>query len=86
MSRDQRKRKTFCETVGANGFIRGETLDIFLGMLDHGENKLDNLFEGEIDNIKREVIFYRYVFIYFIRLLRFCRYLVEYFKSFCLLH
>ena len=86
MSRDQSERKTFCETVGANGFIRGETLDIFLGMLDHGENKLDHLFEGEIDNIKREVISNRYVFIYFIRLLRFCRYLAEYFKSLCVLH
>ena len=33
----------------ADDFARGETLDIFLGMLDGS----DHLFEGEIDNIRR---------------------------------
>ena len=43
-----------------DGFVRGETLDIFLGMLDEGE--LDHLFEEEMDNIRRKVISYRYFF------------------------
>ena len=50
----------------ANGFVRGETLDIFLGMLD--ESTLDYLFEEEIDNIRREVISHRCILIYLIRL------------------
>ena len=32
----------------AGGFVRGETLDIFLGMLDKSE--LDYLFKEEMDN------------------------------------
>ena len=40
----------------ADGFFRGETLDIFLGMLD--ENKFDLLIEEEMENIGREVISY----------------------------
>ena len=35
----------------ADNFVRGETLDISLGMLDTSE--LDHLFEGEMDNIRR---------------------------------
>ena len=35
----------------ADDFYRGETLDIFLGMLD--ASQLDHLFEGEMDNIRR---------------------------------
>ena len=50
-----------------DGFVRVETLDIFLSMVDEGE--LDPLFEEEMINIRREVISYRYVSIYFIRLL-----------------
>ena len=38
----------------ADGFVRGETLNIFLGMLD--ERELDHLFEEKIDNIKRKVM------------------------------
>ena len=55
------------------GFVRGETLNIFLGILN--ENELDHLFEEEIDNIRREVIklvdmwAYGYVLIYFITFL-----------------
>ena len=48
----------------ADGFVRKETL--FLGMLD--ESKLDHLLEEEMDNIRREVMPYKYVLIYFIRL------------------
>ena len=51
----------------ADGFIRVETLDIFLSMVDEGE--LDPLFEEEMIDIRREAISYRYVSIYFIRLL-----------------
>ena len=36
-------------------------------MLD--ESELDHLFEEEIDNMRREVISYIYVLIYFIKLL-----------------
>ena len=48
----------------ADGFGRGETLDIFLTMFD--ENELGHLFKEKIDNIRREVISHRYIFIYFI--------------------
>ena len=41
----------------ADGFFRGETLDIFLGMLD--ESKFDLLIEEEMENIGPEVISYR---------------------------
>ena len=51
----------------ADGFVRGETLDLFLDMFD--ERELDNLFEEEMDNLRREVISYRYALISFIRLL-----------------
>ena len=50
-----------------DGFVRTETLDIFLSMVDEGE--LDHLFEEKMNNIRREVISSRYVLIYFIRLL-----------------
>ena len=43
----------------------GEALDNVLGMLN--ENKSYHLFEEKIDNIRREVIPYKYVLIYFIR-------------------
>ena len=48
------ERETFCKVADADGFVRGETLDIVLGMFD--ENELDHLFKEEMDNIKREVI------------------------------
>ena len=48
------ERKKFCKVADADGFVRGETLDIILGMFD--ENELDHLFKEEMDNIKREVI------------------------------
>ena len=51
----------------AYSFVRGETLDLFLDMFD--ESELDHLFEQEIDNMRREVISYRYALICFIRLL-----------------
>ena len=63
----QSECKTFCKMGDADGFARGETQNIFLGMLV--ESELDNLFEEEMDNVRREAIFHRYVFIYFIRLL-----------------
>ena len=50
----------------ANGCVRGETPDIFLDILD--ESELDHLFEEDMD-IKHEVISYRHVLIYFIKLL-----------------
>ena len=50
----------------ADGCVRGETPDIFLDILD--ERKLDHLFEEEVDNIKHEVVSYRYVLISFIKL------------------
>ena len=40
-------------------FVRVGTLDIFLCVL--AESKLDHLFEEEMDNVRREVISYRYV-------------------------
>ena len=49
----------------ADGFVRVETQDIFLSLVDKGE--LDHLFEEEIINIRREVI--SHVSIYFVRLL-----------------
>ena len=39
----------------------------FFGMLD--ESKLDHLFEEEMNTIRREIISYRYILIYLIRLL-----------------
>ena len=45
----------------AHGFVRGETLDIFLAMFD--ENELGHLFEEKIDNIRREVIIHIFSFI-----------------------
>ena len=51
----------------AEGCVRGETLDIFLDILD--ERELDHLFEDEVDNIKHEVVSYSFFFIYFIKLL-----------------
>ena len=53
----------------ADGFVRGETLDIFIDIL--AESELDHLFEEEMDNIKHEVISYIYALIYFIKLLYF---------------
>ena len=50
----------------ADGFVRGETMDFFLDIFN--ESELDNLFEEERDNIRREVISYRYVLICFARL------------------
>ena len=50
----------------ADGFVRGETLDIFIDIL--AESELDHLFEEEMDNIKHEVISYIYGLIYFIKL------------------
>ena len=64
----------------AGGFVRGETLDLFRDMFD--ESELDDLFEEEMNNLRREVISYRYALICFIRLLWFYRFLAEYFKSF----
>ena len=61
----------------ADGFVREETVDIFLGMLD--ESELEQLFEEETDNIKLEVISYEHVLIYFTGLLWFS----EYFKKLC---
>ena len=46
--RDASDCKTFYKMADADDFARGETLDIFLGMLDGS----DHLFEGEIDNIR----------------------------------
>ena len=53
-SRDQSECKTFCKIADADGFVRGETLDIFPNNLDD----LDHLFEEEMDNIRQEVISY----------------------------
>ena len=50
-SRDPIECKTFYKMTDADDFVREETLDIFLGMLD--TSKLDHLFEGEMDNIRR---------------------------------
>ena len=50
----------------ADDFVRRETLDIFIDILD--ESELDHLFEEEMDNIKYEVISDIYVLIYFIKL------------------
>ena len=66
-SRDQSECKTFCKMTDADGFVREETVDIFLGMLDKSE--LEQLFEEETDNIRLEVISYEHVLIYFIGLL-----------------
>ena len=51
MSRDASDCKTFYKMADPDDFVRGETLDIFLGILDGSE--LDHLFEGEMDNIRR---------------------------------
>ena len=45
---------TIVSAKHVEGFVRGETLNIFLGILN--ESELDHLFEEEIDNIRREVI------------------------------
>ena len=37
-----------------DGFVRRETLNIYVGMFD--ESELDHLFEEEMYNIRREVI------------------------------
>ena len=66
-SRDQSEGKTFCKKADADGFVRGETLDLFLDMLD--ESELDHLFKEEMDNMRCEVISHRYALICFIRLL-----------------
>ena len=64
---------TIVSAKHVDGFVKGETLNIFLGILN--ESELDHLFEEEIDNIRREVIklvdmwAYRYVLIYFITFL-----------------
>ena len=64
---------TIVSAKHVEGFVRGETLNIFLGILN--ESELDHLFEEEIDNIRREVIklvdmwAYGYVLIYFITFL-----------------
>ena len=49
LSCDQSECKTFYKMADADDFVRGETLDFFLGMLDASE--LDHLFEEEMDNI-----------------------------------
>ena len=70
-SRDQSECKVFCKIADADGlarpFVRGETLDLFLDIFI--ESELENLFEEEVDNMRREVISYRYVLICFISLL-----------------
>ena len=38
----------------ARPFVRGETLDLFLDIFI--ESELENLFEEEVDNMRREVI------------------------------
>ena len=45
---------TIVSAKHVEGFVRGETLNIFLGILN--ESELDHLFEEEIDNIRREAI------------------------------
>ena len=54
MSCDQSEWKTFYKMADADDFVRGETIDIFFGMLDASE--LDHLFEQEMDSIRVEVI------------------------------
>ena len=51
----------------ADGIVRGETLGLFLDIFN--ESELDHLFDKEMDNIRREVISYRYVLICFVRLI-----------------
>ena len=63
----------------AHGFVREE--DIFLDMLD--ESELDHLFEKEINNMRPEVISYRYVLIYFIKLLWLPGFLAECSRRLC---
>ena len=46
-SREQSECETFCKMAGVNSFNRGETLDVFLGMLD--ESELFHLFKEEMD-------------------------------------
>ena len=52
--------------ANADGFVSGEKLDIFRGILD--ESELDHLFGEEMDNTRHKVISYRYVLICFINL------------------
>ena len=49
--RDQSECKTFRKMADADSFVRAETREIFLGMLD--ESELDYLLEEEIDNMRR---------------------------------
>ena len=63
----------------AHDCVRKE--DIFLDMLD--ERELDHLFEEEINNMRREVMSYRYVLIYFVKLLSLSRFLAEYSRPLC---
>ena len=64
---------TIVSAKHVDGFVRGETLNIFLGILN--ESKLHHLFEEEIDNIRCQVIkpvdmwAYKYVLIYLITFL-----------------
>ena len=61
--------------------LLGDKFWIFFGgMFD--ESELDHLFKEEMDNLRREVISYRSILIYFIWLLWFYRFLAEYLKSF----
>ena len=57
MSYDQYECKKLCKMADADGFIRRETLDIFLGMLDKSE--LDHLFEDEMDNVRQTNVILR---------------------------
>ena len=54
LSCDQSEWKTFYKMADADDFVRGETLDIFFGMLD--ASGLDHLFEEEMDSIRVDVI------------------------------
>ena len=51
----------------ADGFVKGKTMYFFLDIFN--ESELDHLFDKEMDNIRREVISYRYVLICFVRLI-----------------
>ena len=42
LSHDQNESKTFCKKADADGFVRGETLAIFLGMLGESELKVQS--------------------------------------------
>ena len=53
--------------ANVDGFVRGETPGIFMDMFD--ERELDYLFEEEMVNIRRELIYFRCVLICFVILL-----------------